>query len=116
MNPPNIDGSKLSEYYSCLISLAMTWVQHFEILHHWKVSFDEVITTIYLVHRPKNNAPPLRLAVSLLLAVRRTPDASLIRSDLPSWCRLAERGDELEYLTPKPGAAELWKVLYNFQT
>ena len=110
-NPPNVDGSKLSKYYHCLISLAMTWVQHFEMFHHWKICFDEAITTIYLVHRPKNNAPPFRLAVSLLLAVRRAPDATLIRSDLPSWGRLAERGEEMEYLTPK--GSESWKV-FNY--
>ena len=89
----------------------MSWVQRFEIFHHWKVSFDEAITTIYLVYRPKNNAPPVRLAVSLLLAVRRSPGESLIRSDLPPWARLAERGEEMEYLTPKPGS-ECWKVIY----
>ena len=110
-NPPNIDGSKLSKYYHCLIAVAMSWVQRFEIFHHWKVSFDEAITTIYLVYRPKNNAPPVRLAVSLLLAVRRSPGESLIRSDLPPWARLAERGEEMEYLTPKPGS-ECWKVIY----
>lgn len=109
--PEEISSSKLSQYYHGLLETAASWVQRFEIFEHWSSSFDEVNTTLYLVYRAKNNQPPLRLTVSLSLAFERAPGNSALRAELPSWFRISERGEKMEYLAAKPGT-DGWRAIY----
>lgn len=106
-----ISSNKISQYYYALLGTVASWIQRFEILEHWTSSFDEINTTLYLVHRPKNNQPPLRLAVTLSLVVERAAGVALVRSKLPDWCRVAERGENIEYLAAKPGMVG-WRAIY----
>jgi citrate lyase beta subunit len=108
---PVISSNKISQYYHALLETAASWIQRFEILEHWTSSFDEINTTLYLVHRPKNTQPPLRLAITLSLVVERAAGVALVRSQLPTWCRVAERGENLEYLAAKPGM-DGWRAIY----
>ncbi|XP_057378963.1 uncharacterized protein LOC130701038 [Daphnia carinata] len=106
-----ISSSKLSQYYNGILETAASWIQRFEIFEHWTSSFDEINTTLYLVYRGKNNQAPMRLAVSLSLAIERAPGHTLRRSQLPSWCRVAERDEKMEYLGAKP-SMEGWRSIY----
>lgn len=106
-----ISSSKLSKYYNGILETAASWIQRFEIFEYWTSSFDEIHTTLYLVYRGKNNQAPLRLAVSLSLVIERAPGQALLRSQLPSWCRVAERDEKMEYLGAKPNM-EGWRSIY----
>lgn len=106
-----ISSSKLSQYYNGLLETAASWIQRFDIFEHWASSFDEINTILYLVYRGKNNQPPLRVAVSISYVIERAAGQALLRGQMPSWCRVAERDEQLEYLGAKPGM-EGWRSIY----
>lgn len=111
---PNMSPLKVTKHYHCLLETASRWVQRFEILEHWTSVYDESSTTIYLVCRAKNNQPPLRLTVNLCLSIQRTPVE--LRKDYeppsyPSWCQVAEIGEEEEYLSAKAVSND-WRPFY----
>jgi hypothetical protein len=89
-----------------LLETATSWIQRFEFLEHWTSSFDEINTTLYLVHRPKNNQPPLRLSVTLSSVVQRAAGVTLVRSK----CR-ERREYGIGYLAAKPGM-DGWRAIY----
>jgi hypothetical protein len=103
---PVISSNKISQYYHALLETAASWIQRFEILEHWTSSFDEINTTLYLVHRPKNNQPPLRLSVTLSSVVQRAAGVTLVRSK----CR-ERREYGIGYLAAKPGM-DGWRAIY----
>ncbi|EFX87087.1 hypothetical protein DAPPUDRAFT_236002 [Daphnia pulex] len=106
-----ISSNKISQYYRvayyhALLETATSWIQRFEFLEHWTSSFDEINTTLYLIHRPKNNQPPLRLSVTLSLVVQRAAGVTLVRSK----CR-ERREYGIDYLAAKPGM-DGWRAIY----
>jgi hypothetical protein len=103
-SPKFLHAKSVSTTTNRLLETAASGIQRFEILQHGTSSFDEINTTLYLVHRPKNNQPPLRLAITLSLVIERAPGLALMGSKLPSWCRVAEENEKIEYLAAKPDA------------